>query len=65
MLSHIIDQKPSRKRRSLEILAKKIIYILKNLPGYKFNVDKLAIMIGVQKRRMYDVTNILETMGFM
>ena len=52
----------SRKKKSLGILAENFLKSYENLPrGSTIVVDEAAIQLGVERRRIYDVVNILES----
>ena len=59
-----------KKRESLEILTSKFInYIFENnllMPDImEINLREISKIIKVKKRRLYDVTNVLEGIGFL
>ena len=52
----------SRKRRSLGVLAENFLNHYKKLPRDSvIIVDHAAVDLGVERRRIYDVVNILES----
>lgn len=54
---------PSDKSRydtSLGLLTKKFVTLLKSAPGGVLDLNGAAERLGVQKRRIYDITNVLE-----
>jgi len=52
----------SRKKKSLGILAENFLNTYQSLPkGSTIVVDEAAIKLGVERRRIYDVVNILES----
>jgi transcription factor E2F7/8 len=52
----------SRKKKSLGILAENFLNSYQNFPkGSTIVVDEAAIKLGVERRRIYDVVNILES----
>ena len=59
-----------KKRESLEIITSRLIeYIFENfllVPSImKIDLRKISKKINVKKRRLYDVTNVLEGIGFL
>ena len=50
----------SRYDTSLGILTKRFVGILKKAPNGILDLNKAAEDLGVQKRRIYDITNVLE-----
>lgn len=56
----------SRKKKSLGILAENFLKTYENLPcGSIVIVDEAAIKLGVERRRIYDVVNILESISLV
>jgi transcription factor E2F7/8 len=52
----------SRKKKSLGILAENFLKTYQHLPqGSTIVVDEAAVQLGVERRRIYDVVNILES----
>jgi transcription factor E2F7/8 len=52
----------SRKKKSLGILAENFLKCYEKLPhGSTIVVDEAAVQLGVERRRIYDVVNILES----
>jgi E2F/DP family winged-helix DNA-binding domain/E2F transcription factor CC-MB domain len=50
----------SRFDSSLGLLTKKFVSILRETPGKAIDLNLAAHELGVQKRRIYDITNVLE-----
>jgi E2F/DP family winged-helix DNA-binding domain/E2F transcription factor CC-MB domain len=55
----------SRFDSSLGLLTKKFVQVLKNSPGNSLDLNRAASELGVQKRRIYDITNVLEGIGLI
>lgn len=55
----------ARYDSSLGILTKRFVHMLKSAPGSKVDLNKAANDLGVQKRRIYDITNVLEGIGLI
>jgi hypothetical protein len=55
----------SRFDSSLGLLTKRFVHILKNTSSNKLDLNKAATELGVQKRRIYDITNVLEGIGLI
>ncbi|KAK9734606.1 hypothetical protein RND81_04G151400 [Saponaria officinalis] len=56
---------PSRSDCSLVLLTKKFINLIKQAEDGILDLNKTAEVLGVQKRRIYDVTNVLEGIGLI
>ncbi|ELW68752.1 Transcription factor E2F3 [Tupaia chinensis] len=59
----LAPKSPSEKTRydtSLGLLTKKFIQLLSQLPDRVLDLNKAAEVLKVQKRRIYDITNVLE-----
>lgn len=50
---------------SLACLTKKFIDLVKSAPGGILDLNKAATTLGVQKRRLYDITSVLYGLHFM
>lgn len=55
----------SRYDSSLGLLTKKFVHILRGSPGKSLDLNRAAQELGVQKRRIYDITNVLEGIGLI
>lgn len=55
----------SRHDSSLGLLTKKFVLILRGSPGNTLDLNRAALELGVQKRRIYDITNVLEGIGLI
>ena len=55
----------SRYDSSLGLLTKKFVHILRSSPGNTLDLNRAAAELGVQKRRIYDITNVLEGIGLI
>eukprot|EP00934_Nitzschia_sp_Nitz4_P000028 Nitzschia sp. Nitz4//scaffold192_size41448//31223//33337//NITZ4_007488-RA/size41448-snap-gene-0.48-mRNA-1//1//CDS//3329540245//28//frame0 len=56
---------PSRYDSSLGKLTKQFVSILKSSPDNSLDLNRAASELGVQKRRIYDITNVLEGIGLL
>jgi len=56
---------PSRYDSSLGLLTKKFVQILREAPDNSLDLNRAASELGVQKRRIYDITNVLEGIGLL
>ena len=56
---------PSRFDSSLGQLTKKFVHILRSSATNRLDLNKAAQQLGVQKRRIYDITNVLEGIGLI
>ncbi|CAD8083927.1 unnamed protein product [Paramecium primaurelia] len=55
----------TRHDNSLSVLTKKFVELIQNSNDLKINLNMAVKVLGVQKRRMYDITNVLEGIGFI
>jgi len=55
----------SKKENSLSVLTEKFINLLKNSKKKSINLNNAVKILGVQKRRIYDITNVLEGIGYI
>jgi len=55
----------SRYDSSLGLLTKKFVQILRSSPENSLDLNRAASELGVQKRRIYDITNVLEGIGLL
>tara|TARA_B110000208_G_scaffold15901_1_gene19067 strand:+ start:184 stop:507 length:324 start_codon:yes stop_codon:yes gene_type:complete len=58
-------QPGGRYQSSLGVLTKKFVSLLKETHGGNIDLNKAAGELGVQKRRIYDITNVLEGIGLI
>jgi hypothetical protein len=49
----------------LGLLTKKFVHILRTSPGNTLDLNRAVNELGVQKRRIYDITNVLEGIGLL
>lgn len=56
---------PSRGDSSLRYLTKKFIDVLNGCQGNGLDLNQAVKALGVQKRRIYDITNVLEGIGMI
>lgn len=55
------DPRPERPgAMSLAQLARSLVQVIDNAPGKQIDLTEAAEQLGVQKRRVYDITNVLE-----
>lgn len=53
----------NRKEKSLEELSRKFIEQFEGKPDDLIRLDKATQALGVERRRMYDIINILESLN--
>ena len=58
-------QKTCRYDSSLGLLTKKFVQLIQSAPGGILDLNAAATQLGVQKRRIYDITNVLEGIGLI
>lgn len=56
---------PTRGDSSLRFLTKKFINVLNECQGSSLDLNEAVKALGVQKRRIYDITNVLEGIGMI
>lgn len=54
-----------RYDNSLGLLTRKFVSLLRNSPAGVLDLNQAALELGVQKRRIYDITNVLEGIGLI
>jgi len=55
----------SRYDTSLSLLTKKFVNLLETSPNGVINLNTASTRLQVQKRRIYDITNVLEGIGLL
>lgn len=63
--THAFDQSSTRFDNSLGILTKRFVSLLQHAPGGLLDLNAAAERLNVQKRRIYDITNVLEGIGLI
>jgi len=58
-------QKTCRYDSSLGLLTKKFVALIQGAPEGVLDLNEAAVRLGVQKRRIYDITNVLEGIGLI
>ena len=58
-------QKTCRYDSSLGLLTKKFVALIQGAQEGVLDLNQAATMLGVQKRRIYDITNVLEGIGLI
>ena len=54
------DKNKGRHDNSLSVLTKKFIQLIKSSPNLTIDLNEAVKELNVQKRRIYDITNVLE-----
>lgn len=55
----------TRYDTSLGLLTRKFIDLLENSPDGVIDLNVASVQLNVQKRRIYDITNVLEGIGIL
>jgi len=58
-----IFERYSRKEKSLGQLSKKFLKIFGRMKDEEVSLDSVTSRLGVERRRIYDIINILESLG--
>ena len=61
----VANEESPRYETSLGILTKKFVNILRASPYGVLDLNKATEILDVQKRRIYDITNVLEGIGLI
>lgn len=54
-----------RQDNSLSVLTKKFVELIKESPDHTLDLNNAVTRLKVQKRRIYDITNVLEGIGYV
>ena len=46
-------------------MTKEFKKLIQNSPDKKIDINKAALKLNVEKRRIYDITNVLEGIGYL
>ena len=57
--------KSSRIDNSLGLLTQNFVNLIKSQPRQEIDLNSAVDALGVQKRRIYDITNVLEGIGLV
>ncbi|EGR33200.1 hypothetical protein IMG5_206860 [Ichthyophthirius multifiliis] len=58
-------QKGSRQDNSLSVLTKRFIQLIQQQKNQTIDLNEAVKLLKVQKRRIYDITNVLEGIGYI
>lgn len=57
---YLDEKSKARHDNSLSVLTKKFVELIKNSPNLTLDLNEAVKELNVQKRRIYDITNVLE-----
>jgi hypothetical protein len=57
--------KVGRQENSLSVLTKKFIELIQQSENKQIDLNDAVVTLNVQKRRIYDITNVLEGIGLL
>lgn len=60
-----LDKGKPRHENSLGVLTRKFVRLIKNSPELTLDLNDAVKQLDVQKRRIYDITNVLEGIGYI
>jgi transcription factor E2F3 len=60
-----MESHKTRLENSLGELTRKFIQLIQEAPEQSVDLNEAAKVLGVQKRRIYDITNVLEGIGLI
>lgn len=64
--NQILEEKTkARHDNSLSVLTKKFVQLIKSSPDLTLDLNQAVKELYVQKRRIYDITNVLEGKDFI
>ena len=63
--THLATAGKGRQDNSLSVLTKKFIHLIKNSENCTIDLNRAVEELGVQKRRIYDITNVLEGINYV
>lgn len=55
----------ARQDNSLSVLTRKFINLIKNADNKTVDLNEAVTSLAVQKRRIYDITNVLQGVGYV
>ncbi|KAL4461329.1 hypothetical protein ABPG72_000791 [Tetrahymena utriculariae] len=55
----------NRHDNSLSVLTKRFVQLIQNSPNQTIDLNQTVYNLNVQKRRIYDITNVLEGIGYI
>jgi transcription factor E2F3 len=61
----VLDNAACRYDNSLGLLTRRFVALLKESPDGCLDLNGAAAALDVQKRRIYDITNVLEGIGLI
>lgn len=59
------DEEKPRRENTLSILTKRFMKLIKSKENFVLDINEATRELGVQKRRIYDITNVLEGIGYI
>jgi len=59
------EKTKARHDNSLSVLTRKFLQLIRGSPNHTVDLNEAVKVLNVQKRRIYDITNVLEGIGFI
>ncbi len=58
--SFLEEKTKARHDNSLSVLTRKFLHLIRSSPNFTVDLNEAVKVLNVQKRRIYDITNVLE-----
>jgi transcription factor E2F3 len=61
----VCKEDEGKRENTLSLLTKRFIRLIKSKENFILDINEATVELGVQKRRIYDITNVLEGIGYI